>query len=200
MEIIFSLAVLILSVIVHEVSHGYAAYAQGDKTAAYQGRLSMNPLVHLDLWGSFIIPLISFQLGGFIIGWAKPVPYNPHNLSNKRWGEALVAAAGPASNFIIALIIGLIIRFFAYDLSTAFVEIATTVVFINILLAIFNLVPIPPLDGSKILFSFLPFHSPIRDFLEKNGLILVLFFIFFLWKFIRPLVILTFSLITGFGI
>jgi len=197
---IFSLAVLILSVIVHEVSHGYAAYVQGDKTAAYQGRLSMNPLVHLDLWGSFIVPLISYNLGGFIIGWAKPVPYNPNNLSNKKWGEALVAVAGPVSNLLIATISGLLIRFFAASFSPAFLEIASVVVFINVLLAIFNLVPIPPLDGSKILFSFLPFHSPIRGFLEKNGLILVLVFIFFLWDFLRPLVHFVFSLITGLSL
>lgn len=197
MEVIFGLAVLILSVIVHEVSHGYAAYVQGDRTAQYQGRLTMNPLVHLDLWGSFIIPLISYQLGGFIIGWAKPVPYNPYNLRNKRWGEALVALAGPASNLIIAFVFGMIIRFFATGLSSNFIEITSVVVFINIILALFNLTPIPPLDGSKLLFSILPFDSRTRAILEQYGFIFVLFFIFFLWRFIFPLAGVIFSLITG---
>ncbi len=197
MELIFSLAILILSVIAHEVAHGYAAYVQGDRTAYYQGRLSLNPLVHLDLWGSILIPLISYSLGGFIIGWAKPVPFNQYNLKNQRWGEALVAIAGPAINIFIALVFGFFIRFFGGMVSYSFMEIAGSLVFINILLALFNLVPIPPLDGSKILFSILPFHSPLRSFLEQYSLILVLIFIFFFWEFLHPLVFILFSLITG---
>lgn len=197
MELIFSLAILILSVIAHEVAHGYAAYVQGDRTAYYQGRLSLNPLVHLDLWGSILIPLISYSLGGFIIGWAKPVPFNQYNLKNQRWGEALVAIAGPAINIFIALVFGFFIRFFGGMVSSSFMEIAGSLVFINILLALFNLVPIPPLDGSKILFSILSFHSPLRSFLEQYSLILVLIFIFFFWEFLHPLVFILFSLITG---
>lgn len=200
MEVIFALAVLILSVIVHEVSHGYAAYIQGDRTAEYQGRLTMNPLVHLDLWGSFIIPLISYKLGGFIIGWAKPVPYNPYNLRNKRWGEALVALAGPASNLIIAFIFGMIIRFFVSSMSSNFLQITSVIVFINIILALFNLTPIPPLDGSKLLFSILPFDSKAQAILEQYGFALVLFFIFFLWEYISPLAGVIFSLITGINL
>src|SRR3989344_4719375 len=123
MEIIFSIAILILSVVIHEVSHGYAAYAQGDKTAAYAGRLTLNPLKHLDPFGSFILPLILYTLHAPILGWAKPVPHNPYNLRNQRFGEALVAAAGPASNLLIALIFGTAIRFGSEMMSGAFLEI-----------------------------------------------------------------------------
>ena len=197
LDFVFSIAILIMSVVIHEVSHGYAAYFQGDKTAEYQGRLTLNPLMHLDIWGSLLVPIISYSLGGFIIGWAKPVPYNPYNLRNRRWGEAIVAVAGPASNIVMATIFGLLIRFTGVALPESFIQIAATAVFINILLAIFNLVPVPPLDGSKILFSLFPLNMAIRSFFERYGLILVLFFIFFLWQLILPLVGLLFSLITG---
>src|SRR5437762_845178 len=103
MDLFYSIAILILSVVVHEVSHGYAARALGDHTAEYEGRLTLNPLKHLDPFGSVLLPLMTYYLGGFVIGWAKPVPYNPYNLRPGRWSEALVAAAGPASNFAIAL-------------------------------------------------------------------------------------------------
>jgi len=195
---IFSIAILIFSVVVHEVSHGYAAYVQGDKTAEYEGRLTLNPVKHLDPIGSFIIPLLSYQIGGFIIGWAKPVPFNPYNLRNKKWGEALVAAAGPASNLIIALIFGLIIRFAPADLfPLSFFNIMAMIAYINVILALFNLMPVPPLDGSKILFAFLPVTSNARNFLERNGLILSILAIFFLWPVLRPLVGIVFTLITG---
>lgn len=187
-----------MSVVIHEASHGYAAYFQGDKTAEFQGRLTLNPLKHLDPIGSFIVPLVSYLLGGFIIGWAKPVPFNPYNLRNRKWGEAIVAAAGPASNMLIALIFGSVIRFGSESLSPAFIQISSAIVFINILLAVFNLMPVPPLDGSKILFSVLPYQGGrMRVFLERNGLLLALFFIFFVWQFITPLVTYLFLLITG---
>jgi Zn-dependent protease len=198
LDFIFWIAILILSVIIHEVSHGYAAYIQGDPTAYYQGRLSANPMKHLDFVGSFLVPLISYTLGGFIIGWAKPVPYNPYNLKNHRWGEALVAIAGPFSNLLIAVIFGLIIRLGAGSLPVSFINIAGIVVFINVLLAIFNLVPIPPLDGSKILFSLIPGKNySVRVFLEKNALILIIIFIFFLWRYLLPVVTFLSYLITG---
>ena len=193
-DFIFNIVILILSVVVHEVSHGYAAYIQGDPTAHYQGRLSANPLKHLDPVGSFLVPFVSYILGGFIIGWAKPVPYNPYNLRNRRWGEALVAAA----NLIIAIIFSLIIRFGLGSLPESFVHIASVVVFINILLAFFNLMPIPPLDGSKILFSIIPQGlNMVRSFLERNSLIFIVIFIFLLWRFLVPVVVLLFSLMTG---
>src|SRR4051812_387507 len=105
MEIIFTILIIIMSVVIHEVSHGYAAYLQGDPTAKLEGRLTLNPIVHMDLFGSVIVPIIT-TLGGFTFGWAKPVPYNPYNLKNQRSGEFFVAVAGPVSNLLVALVFG----------------------------------------------------------------------------------------------
>jgi Zn-dependent protease len=198
-DFIFSILILIFSVVVHEVSHGYAAYFQGDNTAKYAGRLTLNPLKHLEWFGSFILPVISYFLGGFIIGWARPVPFNPYNLRNQRWGEAIVAVAGPVANVCIALFFGLLLRFGAFtSFDSAFISIIGTIVFINLVLATFNLVPIPPLDGSKILFSILPYRfQNIRPLFERYGFIILLFFIFFLWQFMLPLVSHEFTWITG---
>ena len=134
--IIFSIAILVMSVVIHEVAHGYAALWQGDVTAKYAGRLTLNPIKHLDPFGSVILPLLMALLpGNLIFGWAKPVPYNPYNLKNQRWGELIVAAAGPISNVIIALVFGLLIRFSpVLDLPNSFVEISFTVVLINLVL------------------------------------------------------------------
>lgn len=191
-----------MSVVVHEVSHGYAAYWLGDSTAKYEGRLTLNPIKHLDPFGSVILPLLLALSGtSFIIGWAKPVPFNPYNLRARRWGEAIVAAAGPVSNILIALFFGLGLRLAAsLDLvaTVSLVQITSTIVLINLLLAVFNLVPIPPLDGSKILFSVLPAGGgALRGFLERYGFFIVLFFVFFLWGYVSPLVLLFFRIITG---
>ena len=201
-DFIFQIAVLIMSVVIHEVSHGYAASMLGDQTARYQGRLTLNPIKHIDPVGSLLVPSIAYFLGGFIIGWAKPVPYNPYNLRPGRWSEAIVAMAGPVSNIILALIFGLLLRIgVANSINPAFIQITTIIVFINILLAVFNLAPVPPLDGSKLLFALFPNKIyKIREFFEKYGLVLVLFFIFFLWRFIFPIIILLFYLITGVAI
>jgi Zn-dependent protease len=198
-DFIFSILVLIFSVVVHEVSHGYSAYLLGDNTAKYQGRLTLNPIKHLELFGSIILPTVSYLTGGFIIGWAKPVPFNPYNLRNQKWGEAIVAVAGPLSNICIAVFFGLLIRFgIASQFGQAFLYISSMIVMINLVLATFNLVPIPPLDGSKILFSLLPYNMQyVRNFLERNQLFLVLIFVFFLWSFVAPIVSLEFKLITG---
>jgi len=204
-DFIFQIAILIMSVVIHEVSHGYAASYLGDQTARYQGRLTLNPLKHLDFVGSFLVPSLAYFLGGFIFGWAKPVPYNPYNLKPGRWSEAAVAAAGPASNIVLALIFGLLLRVSLASGATwagpAFVQITTLIVFINILLATFNLVPIPPLDGSKLLFAAFPDKLyQLRGFFERYGLMLVLFFIFFLWQFIFPVIVWLLRLLTGVAI
>ena len=199
LDFIFSILILIFSVIIHEVSHGYAAYMLGDNTARYQGRLTLNPLKHLEWFGSFIVPVFSYLMGGFIIGWAKPVPFNPYNLRNQRWGELIVAGAGPLSNICLALFFGLLVRFGVLaSFGEAPVVIAVTIVFVNLVLATFNLIPIPPLDGSKILFSVLPYRMQyIRDFFEKNSIFILIFFVFFLWQFILPVVAWEFRLVTG---
>lgn len=190
---------------IHEVSHGYAANWLGDQTAKYEGRLTLNPLKHLDMFGSVILPLL-LVLGGsnFLIGWAKPVPFNPYNLRDRRWGEAIVAIAGPLSNIFIALVFGLLLRF---SLATGYlsdpniVRITAYIVLINLVLAVFNLIPVPPLDGSKIIFSiFNVGYGPVRIMLERYGLVLVLLMAYFLWPLISPVISIVFSLITGVNI
>jgi len=202
--LIFQLAVLLGSVVIHEVSHGVVALWQGDPTAKFMGRLTLNPIKHLDVWGSFLVPLMLFIFSGgnFLFGWAKPVPYNPHNLRNQKWGETMVGLAGPASNFLLALVFGLSLRFFPATTDLVFVQnlaqLFVIIVMLNILLGVFNLMPIPPLDGSKLLFSVLPPHmSHIQMFLERYGFIILLFFIFFAFQFIFPIVGVLFRLITG---
>ena len=197
---IFQILILIFSVVVHEVSHGYAALMQGDVTAKYEGRLTLNPIKHLDPVGSVILPLLlSLIPGGLMFGWAKPVPYNPYNLRNKRWGEVLVAAAGPLSNIIIATVFGLLVRFSeTLNLGQSFVELSTIVVLINVVLVIFNLMPIPPLDGSKILFGLFPKQTlKLQAFFSKYNLIFLLIFIFFIWEYLTPVIIFVSELFTG---
>lgn len=153
------IVILLFSIIIHELAHGYAALSLGDPTAKLAGRLTLNPIPHIDPLGSVILPGIMILSGSpFLFGWAKPVPYNPHNLSNQRWGEAYVAVAGSAVNLLIAFLFGLLIRF-APDLglSSTFTELASSIVLLNLLLALFNMIPFPPLDGSKVLAAFLPF-------------------------------------------
>ncbi|MEK7062548.1 MAG: site-2 protease family protein [Patescibacteria group bacterium] len=200
METIFVILILLFAVVIPEVSHGYAALALGDHTAEYEGRLTLNPMRHLDPVGSFLIPLLGYLSGGIIIGWAKPVPFNPYNLRNQRWGEAMVAIAGPLSNIIIAVIFAVIIRasLGASFATEPFLFITGYLVFINIILAIFNLIPIPPLDGSKIIFSILPGRlSHLRQNLERFGIVLVLIFVFVLWRFIAPFAAAVFTWLVG---
>lgn len=203
LDFIFAIAILIMSVVSHEVSHGYMALALGDETAKISGRLTLNPLRHIDPLGSIIVPAISYYTGGFIFGWAKPVPYNPYNLKSPRWGEALVAFAGPATNLALATVFGLLVRFgLLYGfLPETFLSIAVLLVNINIILAVFNLIPIPPLDGSKILFALFPYRLyEWRARIEEWSLILLLIFVFFLWGFITPVISFLFSLITGISL
>jgi len=199
---IFYIIVLIMSVVVHEFAHGYTAYLLGDNTARQSGRLTLNPLKHLDPFGSVILPLLLVLMNaGFVIGWARPVPYNPSNLRNEKKGTFLVAIAGILANLIIAILFGLLMRFaptLGIYIPSSFYEITKIIVVLNLVLALFNLIPIPPLDGSKILFSFLPFkYRYIENFLEKWGMFLLLFFIIFLWSKVAPIVLIVFHLITG---
>ena len=199
---IFSFVVLIFSIVIHEFSHGWVAYYLGDPTAKHLGRLTLNPVPHIDLLGSIILPFILLITNaGFIIGWAKPVPYNPYNLRDQKNGEMLVALAGPASNLLLAVIFGIAIRILllqGIDPSSSIILFFSIIVFYNILLAVFNLIPIPPLDGSKILFHFLPYsmHN-IREILERNGFLFLLIFIFFGFQLIIPVMLFLFALITG---
>ncbi len=204
-DFIFQIAILIMSVVIHEVSHGFMAYSLGDPTAKYAGRLTLNPIPHIDPFGSILLPLILALLpGGLIFGWAKPVPYNPYNLSNQKWGPGLVAAVGPLANIFVALVFGFIIRFsgvLPFAVPAAFIEIAIIVVLLNIVLAVFNFVPIPPLDGSKVLFTLLPYRmNHIQQFLEQYGFFLLLIFIFFFFQALFPVIGVLFRLFTGISL
>lgn len=199
---VFQIAILIFSVVIHEVSHGYAALILGDHTAEQEGRLTLNPLKHIDPFGSVFLPVMSYLFGGFIFGWAKPVPYNPYNLRNQKWGPAIVGAAGPAANLSLAVAFGLVVRFLPGgvmgEFAANFVSIAAAIALLNIVLALFNLVPIPPLDGSKVLFAVLPYRwRGIQFFLEQYGFIMLLAFVFFFSSWLSPVVALIFRLITG---
>ncbi|TAK57534.1 site-2 protease family protein [Patescibacteria group bacterium] len=199
-DAVFSIVVLLMSVIIHEVSHGYAALALGDPTAKLDGRLTLNPLKHLDSIGSIFLPLLLFLSGSkFLIGWAKPVMINPYNFKNPRRDEALVALAGPVSNIVLALFFGILIRLGqTLSLPPSAVYILSMVVLVNLVLAFFNLVPIPPLDGSKILFAILPVRfGALRATLEKFGFVFVIIFAFFLWQFFAPIVFKTYSCVVG---
>ncbi|MCX6719808.1 MAG: site-2 protease family protein, partial [Candidatus Staskawiczbacteria bacterium] len=190
------------SVITHELAHGYVAYGLGDPTAKYEGRLTLNPLKHLDPFGSIILPLLLFIAGSpFLFGWAKPVPINPYNFTDKKYGEIKVSIAGPASNFALAIFFGLILRFIPniFLFGNPGIAIALSyIVAINIWLGVFNLIPIPPLDGSWILFSFLPASMQgAKVFLKQYGIVILVLLILFAgsaWSVITGVI---FQLITG---
>lgn len=152
---IFVIVIIMFSAVIHEVMHGVAADTLGDKTARYAGRLTLNPIPHLDPFGSVILPML-FTLSNspIFFGWAKPVPYNPYNLRPGRFSEAIVAGAGPASNLVIALVFGLIIRL--QVLPTEISSILFLIIVVNTMLFLFNLIPVPPLDGSKVLQALIP--------------------------------------------
>ncbi len=206
-NIIFVILVLIFSVIVHEVAHGYAANSLGDPTARLANRLTLNPLPHIDLVGSILIPaFLVLTNAGILFGWAKPVPYNPYNLKNQRWGEALVAFAGPGTNLLIAVIFALVIRFLGSMLSLQAFSLALIIVLINLFLGLFNLIPIPPFDGYTVLSRMLPYRYAFAlRALESRihawgpfGLIAVLFlFILLLSGPFSSLVLLLFHLLVG---
>lgn len=202
--IVFEFIVLIFSAVLHEVAHGYEAERLGDPTARNAGRLTLNPLKHLDPFGSVLMPILLYiaTSGAFFFAAAKPVPYDPRNLKNPRSGSAKVALAGPATNFLIAAVFGIAIRILAPipSVSGAFLSLLAIVVFVNILLGVFNLVPIPPLDGSRILFAALPqTQATFRAMyvLERWGLFLVLIFVFFGFGIIMPIISAIFTLVTG---
>jgi Zn-dependent protease len=185
MATLLSLIVLILSVIAHEVAHGYAANSLGDPTARLAGRLTLNPLPHIDLMGSIVLPaLLVFTQSPILFGWAKPVPYNPYNLKNLRWGEALVAVAGSATNILLAIIFGLIVRFGpSIGLDASALSLAATIAFINLFLGLFNLIPFPPLDGFTALRAALPWHLSsgllrVEHRLRSAGAVSLLVFLF----------------------
>ena len=204
---VFSILVLIFSVIIHEVAHGWAAYAQGDPTAKLAKRLTLNPFRHVDLLGTIIVPLV-LKLSGspFLFGWAKPVPYNPYNLRNQRWGEALVAIAGVATNIFLAVLFALVARYAYGTGALMFGDMAAIIVLVNLFLGIFNLLPIPPLDGYSFLRSILPPKNALafREFEERVArggfltlIVFLLVFSYFLAKPFSALINFLFKLLVG---
>jgi Zn-dependent protease len=187
---IFTIVILIFSVIMHEVAHGYAAYMLGDPTAKLKGRLTLNPLAHIDLWGSIIVPAtLIFLNTGFIFGWAKPVPYNPYNLKNQRWGEAIVGFAGVGTNFVLALLFALISRAAVSHGLMLFGSLAASVVLVNLSLGLFNLIPIPPLDGYTVFRGLLPirfslFFRDIEQRIYGNNIFIRLLILFAFFYFL----------------
>src|SRR4030042_75688 len=187
---IFFFIILLFSAIIHEYAHGWMADQLGDPTARMSGRLTMNPIAHIDPMGTIMVPiLLALASGGrFLFAWAKPVPYNPYNLKNPEMDAAKIAFAGPASNLAVALIFGLLMRILTLNSLTIFFGI---IVYINILLAVFNLVPIPPLDGSKLLFAVLPSSArEFKMFLSRYGYFILLLFIFWGFEIIIPIILL----------
>lgn len=176
---------VLFSIVIHEVAHGWMAYKLGDNTAKDMGRLTLNPLVHVDVMGTIILPLIMIVLGGPVFGWAKPVPFNPYNFHphvNRKSGTMWVAISGPASNFAIAFVasFALVIsrNFFSGFpplLYVSIVQLTQALVFINLILGFFNLIPLPPLDGSKILARFLPQRMEVQYLrLERYGMLILI--------------------------
>jgi len=176
---------VLLAVTLHEVAHGWTARALGDDTASRLGRLSLNPLKHIDPVGTILVPAVLLFLGGILFGWAKPVPVVMANMRNPRRDMAIVAVAGPASNFVMALVWGLLFKFAAMqgaDVSgvwTGLRLMAQAGIAINLVLMVLNLIPIPPLDGGRVLTGLLPEHLARRvDRLEPFGLMILLLLMF----------------------
>lgn len=209
----FYIIILLYSVIIHEVSHGLMALWLGDTTAKYAGRLNLNPMSHIDPIGSVIVPLVMMLTTGFAFGWAKPVPYNPYNLRDQKWGPSWVALAGPLSNFTVALVAAILAKILPVALAikldvldrfigvlggaTAWTDrwgslaeavagsggsilfgLLVMVIFWNVVLGMFNLLPIPPLDGSKLMYSLLSLRTETIIMFEQLGFILLLLVIF----------------------
>ena len=182
MNLIIVLVIVVGSVILHELAHGIVAYWLGDSTAKEAGRLSFNPLKHIDPYMSILVPVILYLLNAPVFGGAKPVPINSHNLKWKEWGMALVALAGPLTNFLLAFLSFLIGHFtdWLYGAGGETVSfIFSELVFITLGFMIFNLIPIPPLDGSRVLYAIAPdgFRNILVN-MERYGFIVVYMLIF----------------------
>lgn len=197
---IFSLLVLLFSVALHEAAHGFMAYKLGDPTAKYEGRLSLNPVKHLDPFGSLVFPAITLFLTkgrGPIFGWAKPVPINPYNFKDQKWGEIKSAMAGPLANVLLALICGSLARF-CFNFFFIF-NALSIICLVNLSLAVFNLIPIPPLDGSHILLNLFPYNTGrIKAFFHQYSFLFLFILIFFGMDLIQGLVSQLYYLIIGY--
>lgn len=224
---ILTIAILIFSIIIHEYGHAWMANRLGDSTAKDLGRLTLNPIPHIDLFGSIVLPLFFVLSGsGFILAWAKPVPYNPGRVRDKKYGDLKIALSGPLANLILALVFGLLARFMPlsgalksnllnYFLLNDTASLLTAIsgqlmiiiwlmavifCFLNLLLAFFNLLPIPPLDGSKIILNFLPLRFRLKFFSwERWGMLVVLALLLLGWfKYLMYPILSVFFFLIGF--
>lgn len=211
---------MIFSAAVHEFSHGFAAWRLGDSTAKDAGRLTLNPIAHIDPIGSILMPVLG-MFTGFMFAWAKPVPYNPHNLRDQKFGDLKVALAGPFSNLAIAVVAGVLSRLIplSAELKHALIFtdkssvlalthgsffaaaylLLTIVIFYNLILFVFNLIPIPPLDGSKIIYTVLPHHLKYKWAAMEGKFIFILFILIMLgfFSFIQYPIVFLWSLLLG---
>ncbi|MBR3319819.1 site-2 protease family protein [Candidatus Saccharibacteria bacterium] len=164
--VVVVIIVIVFSMMLHELAHGGVAYLLGDETAKEDGRLTLNPIKHLDPFMSLILPLISYLMSGVVFGGAKPVPVNPYKLKGREWGMALVAIAGPLTNFVLAFISFLILELGGINQGSGLVyTVLIEMVFVNLGFGVFNLIPIPPLDGSRVLYVLMP--DAVRNFMNK---------------------------------
>jgi Zn-dependent protease len=190
-DLLLQIVILFFSVIIHEVAHGYAALRLGDTTARDSGRLTLNPIRHIDPWGTIVLPLFLILIRSpFLVGWAKPVPVNPYLLRDRRRGMMLVGAAGPLANIALILISAFGLRSFPFSAPPVLFDALKYCCAINIILALFNLVPIPPLDGSRVLAGMLP--PALREPYEAMGrygflIIIALLYLGLLDRVILPL-------------
>lgn len=180
--VVMKFAAVLLALTFHEFMHAFAAYMQGDQTAKYAGRLTLNPAAHIDPFGTILLPLLMSLSGLPAFGWAKPVPYNPYNLRNGRMGPILVGLAGPFTNIVLLFVSSAAYHMLSGTLPPENLLMVFLYVFalVNGALGLFNVVPIPPLDGSKILMAFAdnPRIRPIAHFVERNGFFILLIYIF----------------------
>ena len=196
-RLVFFIIIFGLSAVIHEYAHAWMANRLGDPTAKHLGRLTLNPLAHIDLFGTLILPIAIYVMtsGSAVFAYAKPVPFQPYNLRDQRWDPAKIAAAGPGSNILLALGFGLLVRYLP---PSNFMALPIYITYANILLAIFNLLPIPPLDGSKLLFAVLPPSlDHTRQSLERYGFIFFIVFVLFGFRLVVVHIVYPiFSLIT----
>ncbi len=191
-SILISIPIFIFAMMIHEIAHGWVAYKLGDPTAKFSGRLTLNPISHIDPIGTILLPITLIMMGSPVVfGWAKPVPINFMGLRNPKRDIMLVGAAGPVVNIIFAFVLSAIFRLLPIEHTSLLGEVLFASILVNLILAAFNLIPIPPLDGSRILFSLLPPNAAMRYMsIEPYGFIIlfVLIYFGFLDRVVYPLV------------